>query len=384
MGLMDGVSIIDITDGLAGPLATQVMADCGADIVRVDRPGASRSPAELVRLRGRRSIVVSCDTAEGEAFVSSLVARSDVLITEPGIDGARRFPPGHDTMAAANPRLITLRIEAYGSDGPLAASAAHDHLVAARYGVYDQPGWRAGPTFLPFPVPSIGAALLAMQGIGTALYSRERTGAGQEVSTSLLAGALAFQPGIVSMSDGLPPGATPAGDRRPQGVQPFYSLYECADGEWLHFGCLSTQFQMRAIQAVGLADEMAELGFGTPAQRDNNPSIIAAIRDRMLERPFDAWAALFETQDVPYARSQWTEELFDDPQVQHDGLIAGFDDPTTGAVIQQMASVLGGPPGSWRQPAPCPTPGQHTDEVCRELGLDEARIEALRRAGVIA
>jgi formyl-CoA transferase len=233
-------------------------------------------------------------------------------------------------------------------------------------------------------VPSLGAALLAVQGIGTALYARERTGSGQQVSTSLLAGALAFQPGIVSMSGGFPLGSTVVAERRPHGIQPFYSIYECADGEWLHFGCLSVQFQQRAAAAIELTEELSALGFGTPSQRENGPTIIAAIRERMKQRPFADWVMLFEERDVPYARAQWTEEIFDDPQVLHEGLIADFDDPTTGAVIQQMASVLGGPAGSWRQPPACPTPGQHTDEICRELGLGGARIDELRRAGVIA
>ncbi len=167
---------------------------------------------------------------------------------------------------------------------------AHDHLVAARYGVYEQAGWREGPTYLTAPVPSLGAALLSLQAIGSALYVREKTGRGQEVSTSLLAGSLAYRPGIVRAAIELPLPDPGLFSRSPLGAAPFYSIYECGDGNWLHFGCLTQPFQQRAMKAIGLAEELTALGFGqgrqaAPEVREQVIGLITARMKRAQLRP---------------------------------------------------------------------------------------------------
>jgi len=171
--------------------------------------------------------------------------------------------------------------------------------------------------------------------------------------------------------------------RMPMGGQPFYSLYECADGEWLHFGCLSPAFQGNAIDAVNLRTEMSKLGFGTPQQADNVMRIIETIKDRMKTRTFAEWASTFEKADVPYARSQWTEEIMDDPQVAHEGIIQRFDDPTGGS-MEQMGAVATLDGEEWQHVSPSPLIGQDTDSIASELGYTAEQIEALRRDGVIA
>ena len=382
MSLLSGIKLIDITDGLAGRMATQVMADYGAEILRVDRLGATRSAFDLVRLRGRRSIAVNLGQAEGRNLVERLVSAADVLLLEPGLDARLRFDVPYETLSQANPRLVLCRITGHGDEGPLARAPSHDHLIAARYGVYNQAGWREGPTYLTANVPSLGAGMLAVQGIGTALYQRERTGRGQEVSTSLLAGALAFQPGIMTASNDHGAPVVSYMNRTPLGAMPFYSLYETADHRWLHFACLSPAFQDRAIDAIDLRQEMSRLGFGTPNQAVNLTKILEAIRQRMLGRTFDQWAETLERADVPYAESQWTEDLLDDPQVQHENLLVSFDDPTVGT-MQQMGAIATLEGEEWQQPGPAPLAGQHTDEVAREAGYSPEEIAALRRDGVI-
>jgi formyl-CoA transferase len=383
MSLLTGIKLIDITDGLAGAMATQVIADLGAEIVRVDRIGATRSPSDLVRLRGRRSIAIDLDAPEGRDVVERLVAGADVLLTEPGLDARLRFDVPYLRLAQENPRLVLCRVTAHGDEGPLASAPHHDHLIAARYGVYNQVGFREGPTYLTCNVPSLGASMLAVTAIGAALYERERTGRGQEVTTSLLAGALACQPNMISASI-QPPGPPPAPiSRAPRGGLPFYSLYECADHEWLHFGCLSPAFQDRAIDAVNLRTEMSLLGFGTPHQAENNERMMQTIAERMRTRSFAEWAETFERADVPYARAQWTEQLLDDPQVAHEGLLRRFADPTVGA-IEQMGAVATIDGEEWAQPAAAPRAGQDTDSIAGELGYTPEQIEALKRDGVIA
>jgi formyl-CoA transferase len=315
-----------------------------------------------------------------------LVRDADVLVSEPGLDGVNPVPWAWAELEAMNPRLVYCRITGYGDEGPEAGRPVHDHLVAARYGVYDQPGWRDGPTYLTAPVPSIGAALLMLQAVGSALYVREKTGRGQEVTTSLLAGSLAFHPGFVRASIERPvPDLGLAAARSPLGAAPFYSIYECGDGNWLHFGCLTQQFQQRAMRAIGLEEELTALGFGQGRQAppETREQVIALITARMKERRFAEWAALFEEQDIPHAPSQWTEDLLDDPQVRHEGLVITVDDPVIGPLEQMGPSMVfddapEGPPG------PAPLPGQHTDDICHELGFDDAVIVAMRASGAVA
>ena len=400
MGFLSGIKVIDATYGLAGPIATQVLVDFGAEIVRIDKPNAQRRPDDLVRLRGRRSIAIDLSRPEAGVVLERLLTTADILITEPALDGrdpiATQFTNGPSSTAPLRihgegratagvrfPRLIWLRITGYGDEGPMAGGWAHDRLVAARYGVYDQPGFREGPTFVTGSIPSLGAGLLAAQAIGTALYQRERTGKGQEVMVSLLAGALAFQPSIVSASIDPPGGIPPPPTRRPAGAAPFYSIYECAGGRYLHFGCLTPQFQRNAISALGLVAELEALGFGTAAGRENTAQIIETVAGRMRQRPYDEWAADFEAADVPYAEPQWTEDLLHDAQVAHEGLAVEIQDPTVGPMTQMgpVASVDG---YEWQKPSPAPLPGQHTDAICRELGLSDDEIAGLRKSGVVA
>ena len=383
MAFLSGIRVADITYGLAGPLATQIIVDAAAEVVRVDKPGAKRSPGDLVRLRGQRSIAIDLAKAASRPLVEALLAQSDVLITEPAIDGRDPAGMSYADMEAVNPRLIWCRITGYGDEGPMAGAWAHDHLVAARYGVYDQPGYRDGPTFVTGNVPSLGAALLAVQAIGTALYQREKTGRGQEVGVSLLAGALAFQPTIVSASIDPAGGNPPPLARRPGGATPFYSIYECADGRYLQFGCLTPQFRRNATGALGIAAELDALGFETPAGRDNNIRIIELVADRMRAKSFDEWAAIFEAADVPYAPAQWTEDLLDNEQVAHEDLLVEIDDPRFGP-MGQMGATYTVQGESWSKPSAAPLVGQHTDAICAELGLGVAEIAELRRGGVIA
>jgi crotonobetainyl-CoA:carnitine CoA-transferase CaiB-like acyl-CoA transferase len=383
MGFLDGISIIDATYGGAGPMAVHVLVDFGAAVLRIDVPGAQRTAAELVRLRGARSIAIDLGQEQGRLLALRLIRDADVLLSEPGWDGLEPLAWRYEDLSRENPALIWCRLSGHGPEGPLREAWPHDHLVAARYGVYDQPGFRPGPTFVTAGIPSLGASLLALQAIGAALYQRQRTGEGQEVAVSLLAGALAFQPPIVSASIDPPGGNPPPPQRRPSGAAPFYSLYECADGRYLHFGCLSPQFQRNAIAVLGLEAETQALGFGTPAGRDNAGRLIEIVAAKMREKTYAAWAAIFESADVPYAPAQWTEELLEDPQVAHEALLVTLDDPRVGPIAQMgPVSLVKGQ--DWRLPPAAPEPGQNTHEVCLQLGMSLADISALRRSGVIA
>jgi crotonobetainyl-CoA:carnitine CoA-transferase CaiB-like acyl-CoA transferase len=385
VGFLSGIRIIDVTRGLAGPFATHAMTDYGAEIIRIDAPGALRNGFELVHLRGRRSIAADLTSDEGLDVVRRLIATADVLVTEPGLDGKPPLPWSYAELAAGNPRLIGCRVTGYGDDGPQAAEPVNDRLVAARYGVHNQAGWRPGPTFIVAPIPSLGAGLLAVQGIGVALYQREKMGRGQDVMVSLLSGAFAFMPGTASSSQGPLVNYANLVGRGPLGQAPFYSIYECADGEWVHLGCLMPAFQQRAIDALEIRPEMETYHFGTEEgiKPENHYKIVETIGNRIRTQPLAHWDALFEEHDIPHARSQWTEDMLDDPQIAAEGLTLQFDDPTVGTMTQHAShvTVTG---MEWQQPSPAPLAGQHTDAVLRELGFSESKIATLHENGAVA
>src|SRR3989304_625304 len=143
VGILSDVAIVDLTYGTAGPLALQLLADMGANIVRVDTPAdrVREQQGSFVRLRGRRSIYIDPGAPGADEVLRRLIDRSDVVISEPGLDAKPPLPGDFASLSATNPRLIHCRITAYGDEGPLVDGWAHDHLVAARYGVYHQPGW---------------------------------------------------------------------------------------------------------------------------------------------------------------------------------------------------------------------------------------------------
>jgi formyl-CoA transferase len=173
--------------------------------------------------------------------------------------------------------------------------------------------------------------------------------------------------------------------RGPLGQAPFYSIYECGDGEYVHLGCLMPAFQQRAMDTLGVRAEIEALGFGTPRGNEeaNHYGIIKAIGDVIRSQPFSHWTKIFEEHDIPHARSQWTEDLLDDPQVAYENLALEFDDPTVGPMTQHAShvTVTG---EDWQTPSPAPLAGQHTDDVLRELGFDASAIAELRASGAVA
>jgi crotonobetainyl-CoA:carnitine CoA-transferase CaiB-like acyl-CoA transferase len=202
---------------------------------------------------------------------------------------------------------------------------------------------------------------------------------------SLMSGAFAFMPGTASSSQGPLVNYANLVGRGPLGQAPFYSLYECADGEYVHLGCLMPAFQQRAIDALDIRAEVEALHFGTEEghKPENHYRIVETIGNRIRSQPFAHWTALFDEHDIPHARSQRTEDLLDDPQVTAENLALQFDDPTVGPMTQHASHVT--VTGiEWQQPSPAPLTGQHTDEVLRQLGLGDAEITALRTKGAVA
>jgi len=372
---LDGITVLDLTSGPAGALATMLLGDHGARVIRlVDRHDRTpRRGGYLVWDRGKESVLVDLaqvqppqgdastvvteqTTSESPTEVYARLIRSaDVLVEDFPPSSDRQALVQFDWLAALNPRLVQCSITAYGKHGPYRDEPPIDALVMARAGILaSQPGFRPGPVHIVHPLPSAGAALLAAQGIAAALLAREKTGLGRTVETSLLAGALLYHPKVTG--EKLAPHVF---QTNPAGSAPFYSLYECADGIWMQLGCVHEVFIATAAAVMGIKDVLDEPRYGSgrlPKTPEADQELRAIIARAIHSKPYEEWAELFEKADVPFAKVRTTEESMDDPQVRVNEMVVELHDPEVGPIVQMGVPVqLSRTPGKVREPRLLPS-----------------------------
>lgn len=296
-GPLAGLRVVELASIGPGPHAAMIMADLGADVVRVERPGTFGLGAQgrNEQLRGRRIVAADLKSADDRDTVLDLIRHADVLIEgyRPGV--TERLGLGPDECLAANPRLVYGRMTGWGQDGPLADRAGHDINYLATGGILHAVG-RAGER----PVPPLnligdygGGSMFLLTGILSALWERERSGSGQVVDASMLDGASSLAHMLWSMYGG---GAW--SDRRGEnfldGGAPFYDTYECSDGRYMAVGSVEPQFYQRLL--VGLDLEGANL----PDQHDRSgwPVVRAAMTAAFLAQPREHWEQVFGAVDA--------------------------------------------------------------------------------------
>ena len=243
---LDGIRVVDLTGYIAGSYAAMMLADLGADVVKVEalEGDAFRElPGFFGWNRGKRSIAVNLKAPEGREIVERLAARADVAMENmrPGV--ADRLGVGWDRLAAQNPRLIYCSVTAFGSTGPYADRPGFDPLLQALSGAMIVQGFLGPPQYIRIAVTDYYTAALAAQAILAALFVRERTGRGQRVETSLLHASLALQSGNTVQYAGKPTVFR---------ENPTYRLYEAGDGEWFFLACGNQTFWVKLCTALGL------------------------------------------------------------------------------------------------------------------------------------
>ncbi|GAA1354685.1 CaiB/BaiF CoA transferase family protein [Saccharothrix algeriensis] len=373
-GPLAGLRVVELAGLAPAPFGCMVLADLGADVVRVDRVGGSAAVPGDVLGRGRRSIGVDLRRPAGAELLLRLVAGADVLVEgfRPGV--AERLGVGPAQCLARNPRLVYGRVTGWGQDGPLADRAGHDINYIAVAGALEPIGRAGAPPTVPLNVVGDfgGGGLLLATGVLAALHERERSGRGQVVDAAMVDGAALLTTFLHGMKAG---GAWPGGRGANllDGGAPFYDVYRAADGRYVSVGALEEKFYAELLGVLGLGDA------DVPDRRDPAqwPALRRRIADAVATRTRDEWAALAEGTDACLAPVLAPEEA---PGHAHNAARGTF-------------AQVGGLP----QPAPAPrfdrtpagTPsvppavGQHTDEVLAELGLAPAEVEGLRRSGVV-
>ncbi len=353
-GILHGVRVVDCTEGIAGPVAALLLAEAGADVVKVERPGgdpARRSLGFATWNRSKRSMALDLEDDGDRLVLDQLLARSDILLHPFGPGRAADLGLGDDLLASRHPHLVVGAVTAWPAGHPSAEGPADDLLVTARLGLCDeQAGHRPGPVFLRFPFGSWCAAYLAAVGVLARLLQRDRGGAsGGPAHTSLAQGALL--PTMMHWARAATPGPSFAFGL-PKDMVP--TLFECADGRWVHLmRCADTDspLMVEALARLGpegIDRENARFASSTTMGYPN----FGANQAAFLTRPSHEWLADFWANDIPAQPAAAYGEILSDAQAAANGYVVEVDDPVLGRVVQAGTPFATTPRSQVRRTAP--------------------------------
>ena len=396
-----GLRVLDVGTWIAGPVAATILADYGANVIKVEAPETGDPYRRLPQVpsmprsdvnytwaadaRNKRGITLNLKSEDGRAILLELVRRCDVYVTNQPFPTRRSFGLTYADLAPHNPRMIYASLTAYGETGPEADREGFDGVAWwARSGLMDlvrAPGAAPGNS-----VPGMGdhpTAVALYAAIVTALLRRERTGQGGEVHTSLLANGVWSNLCIVQ-------GALAGGDFGPRRsaqdipTSPNRVLFETADDRLLQLYMVRTAEEVdRLLLAADRPDILADPRFADPTARaEHGAAFVELLRKVFRTRPAREWLRIFGAADVPVSLVTVVEDLPDDEQFRVNDIFTPPTDPAVPAplIVNHPVNVTG-----LRRVGPTPAAdfGQHTDEVLAELGYDQADIARLRSQGVV-
>ncbi|HLZ70572.1 MAG TPA: CaiB/BaiF CoA-transferase family protein [Dehalococcoidia bacterium] len=380
MGPLAGTKVIEIAGIGPGPFCAMMLADMGAEVLRIDRADRVREhnpeqPPNDVLLRGRRSLAVDLKKPEGVATILKLVERADALIEgfRPGVTD--RLGIGPDACLKRNPRLVYGRMTGWGQEGPIAQAAGHDINYIALAGVLHSIG-RKGEA----PVPPLnlvgdfgGGGMLLAFGVVCALVERQQSGKGQVIDAAMVDGAALLAAAMHGMRAG-----GGFSDQRGTNLldtgSHFYDVYETADGEYVSIGSIEPQFYAELLERAGLKGEPL------PAQMDRAqwPALKERVAAVFKTKTRDEWNQIMEGSDVCYAPVLSIPEAYEHPHNKARGTfveVAGVRQPGPAPRFSRTRPEISRPPAH---------AGQHTNEVLARWGFAEGEIQKLRDAGAVA
>ena len=389
---LDGVRVLDVTQFMAGPFCSTILADLGADVIKIEPPSGdstrqmvgasgSESPSFNAVNRGKRSLVVNLKLPEGQQLVQRLAQSSDILIENyrPGVMAA--FGLGYDALAALNPRLIYASISGYGQTGPDRTKGGFDLIaqgVAGIMSVTGEPG--RPPAKAGIPLTDLGAALFAVAGVLAALHHRTTTGAGQYIDTSLVEAGIALSVWEATEYFSGPGVPAPLGSAHRMNAP--YQAIRCADGH-VTIGANTDRLFQRLCGVLGHPEWSDAPEFVHNGDRVRNRAKLAELIEAIMsQQPCRHWLSAFEAAEIPCGPINDYASVFADPQVTARGMVLETDHPVLGRL-----RTLGSPLKMSATPADAsrraPLLGEHTDEILSEFGLSATEISALRRSGAV-
>jgi len=391
-GPLDGLKVLDMTEHMAGPYCTVILADMGADVIKVERPGAGdssramgdgseRNPYFRYINRNKKSLTLDYKAPRGKEIFHKLVADMDVLVENYRPTVMDRAGLGYETLKLENPRLIYAQLSGFGSDGPYRERGGFDLIAQGMGGIMHVTGEPDGPpTSVGLPICDLGTGMWGAQGVLAALYERQRSGRGQKVECSLLETAVGFSSWTSAgwLADHKEP--TRQGSRHRQNAP--YGRFETKDG-YVMIGAAGQGIWERAAKALGHPEWVDDPRFRRGADRmRNRPALEAELSAVLMTASSAHWTKVLDDAGVPCGPVYTYAELFADPQVQNRELVVFADDAELGHVphirtpVRMSASDVG-------VRATAPKLGQHTDQILAGLGYASGDIAALRRDRVI-
>jgi CoA:oxalate CoA-transferase len=372
-----GLRVLDLSELLPGPYATSLLADLGAEVVKVERPGGDNARAivpDMVEAlnRGKRSICIDLKTEAGRAVLRQLAERSDVLVEgfRPGV--TRRLGVDYDSLSALNPRLIYASVSGYGASGPQALRPGHDLNYLSVAGVVGLTQRGGAPTHdVNIPVADIAGSMFAVVSILAALAQRERDGRGQFLDVAIADAALHWTTPRLGSWFAAKARGTAASAGLPR--QPAYGVYPTADGRYLSIAAIEDPFFARLVAALGLTDLQGPALARHHDRMPHRARIDAAIADCLRTRPLAHWAALFDAQDIPCAPVNSLDDVLADQHFQARGMVSEGD----GQPRLRFPVPLRDLPASITK---APAIGEHTQAILAELGLPPDALVTATRA----
>jgi len=396
--LLEGVRVIDAASFIAGPVSTTVMADFGAEVIKVEPPGGDAyrvraagyppSPYNfpwIVDNRSKRSLAIDLRREDGQRVLRALVKRADVFVTNLPADARGRLHARYEDLAPLNARLIYASITAYGEGGPEAGRTGFDSTALwARTGLMDlvRPSPDAPPAR---SLPGMGDHPTGMSLFGAimaALYQRERTGRGTMVSTSLMANGLWWN--AIQVQGILCGARTEIRPPREASVNALSNAYRCRDGRWfmMTHGADERRWEPFA-KAIGRPDLCADERFASLERRRANARALTTVLDEVFAAEDLAhWQRVLEATGVAFSAVGVLDDIPGDAQMRASGALVPIADPRAGAPLTVSSPI-------WIEgqekvaPAMAPALGEHSVAVLRELDVEEAEIERLLREGIV-
>ncbi len=382
---LNGFTVLDLTAHRAGPTAVRQLADWGADVIKIEAPGAGmdatgsrRDGPDFQNLhRNKKSLTLNLKTPEGLKIFFELAKKADVVVENYKSTVKHKLGVDYEAVRKVNPRIVYGSISGFGQDGPYTGRAGVDQIAQGMGGLMSITGHPGGgPIRVGIAINDLTAGLLLANAITLALLERERSGEGQWVSTSLIEAQifmLDFQAARYLIKGEV---AGQEGNNHPTGagtgmfktVDGYINIAASGDSLWEHF-----------CKATGAADLLTEPNFANAALRTKNRTQLnARLAEVMLTKTNDEWVALMDKAGVPCGPINTIDKVFADPQVKHLGIVRPVDHPHYGP-----QKVVGQPIHLSRYPQPeklghTPGAGEHTDAVLKSLGYDDAAIAGLR------
>ena len=379
---LQGVRVIDLAAYIAGAYCSTLLADMGADVVKVESPAGDAfrvlGGSFQAWNRGKRAMILNLASPEGRSILHRMVADADVVVENYRKGAAEKLGADYDTLRAVTPRIIYCSVTGYGLTGPYSSQPGFDPLLQAQSGAMTTQGGKGSPpVFLRVAISDYAGAMLSAFGVAAALLHRARTGIGQRVEASLLRGAVAVQAvELFSYPDSKP--VPRSGDK---GETACYRLYEGSD-DWFFLSCRDDESFASVCEVVSRPD-LAQRYAHEEQRMEHDSEIAAAFEAAFAADTRAAWISRLQGAGVRCAVSNRMADLHQNAYAIERGFTVDAESPDLGPIKQMgLPFEFSGTPGKIHGPAPAH--GQHTDEVLSEAGYSTDEIASLRERGIVS